>query len=69
MTFVDQIDPSNGNESQYFTQTFFEYYLVMTDINNPSYYELRYSNPSGPLVYEVNSSYPSGHVVDPNYFI
>jgi hypothetical protein len=69
MTFVDQIDILTGDESQYFTHTFYQYYIVLTDINNPTYYELRYLNPTGTLVYEVNSLYPSGHVVDPNYFL
>jgi hypothetical protein len=69
MTFVNQIDILNGNESQYFAHTFYQYFIVLTDITNPTYYELRYLNPTGTLVYEVNSLYPSGHVVDPNYFL
>jgi hypothetical protein len=68
MTFNNQI-ASNGNESQFFDHYFWTYYIVLTDINNPSYYELRNLSPNGTLIYEVNSTYPSGHIVDPNYFV
>jgi hypothetical protein len=67
MNFINQIDSTNGNESQYFEEMFFEYYFVLTDPLNPTYYELRLSN--GTVIYERNASYPSGNVVDINYFI
>lgn len=67
MNFINQIDSTNGNESQYFEKMFFEYYFVLTDPLNPTYYELRLSN--GTVIYERNASFPSGNVVDSNYFI
>jgi len=67
MNFINQIDSTNGNESQYFEKPFFEYYFVLTDPLNPTYYELRL--PNGTVIYERNASFPSGNVVDSNYFI
>jgi hypothetical protein len=68
MTFNNQI-ASNGNQSQFYKHSFWTYYIVLTDINNPSYFEIRNQSPTGALLYEVNATYPSGHIVDPNYFV
>jgi hypothetical protein len=67
LDFVNQINSTNGNESQFFQKKFFEYYFVLTDPLNPTYYELRL--PNGTVIYERNASFPSGNVVDSNYFI
>jgi hypothetical protein len=69
MDFNNLIDPSNGNETQYFYQTFGSYWVIPTDINNPQYFDLYDGWPGGVVIYEVNATYPSGHIVDPNYFI
>ena len=69
LNYFNLIDPSNGNETQYFQKEFASYWSVATDPNNISYFEIRYGGPSGIPIYEVNSSYPSGHIIDPNYFV
>jgi hypothetical protein len=69
LNYFNLINPSNGNETQYFQKEFANYWAVATDPNNLSYFEIRYGGSTGPLLYEVNSTYPSGHIVDPNYFI
>jgi hypothetical protein len=69
MNYVNIVNPSNGNESQYFDKEFANYWTVATDPNNLSYFEIRVGGPTGTPIYEVNASYPSGHIIDPNYFI
>jgi hypothetical protein len=69
MDFVNFINPNGLKEVQYFTKSFGSYWIQPTDPNNPTYFNLWDSWPSGTLIYEVNASFPNGNIVDPNYFI
>ena len=69
MNFNNLIDTTTGNEVQYFYQSFGSYWILPTDINNPSYFNLWDGYPGGTIIYEVNSTYPSGHIVVPSYFV
>ena len=69
MDYINVINPTNGNEAQFFRKQLANYWVVATDPNNLNYFEIRVNSPSGTPIYEVNASYPIGHIIDPNYFI
>lgn len=56
----------NGREVQYYNQSFKNYNVILTDINNPTYFNIRVNNT---IIYEVNSTYPSGNIIDAYYFV
>jgi hypothetical protein len=69
MDYVNEINPTNGNEAQFFKKEFANYWVVATDPNNVLYFEIRYGGPTGTAIYEVNSTYPLGNIIDPSYFV
>ncbi len=67
MTFNNNIDPNNGNESQWWEYDFTPYRVYMTDINNPNSFEIRLVT-TGAVIYQKIGTNP-GVIIDPTYFV
>ena len=67
MTFNNNIDPNNGNESQWWEYDFTPYRVYMTDINDPNSFEIRLVT-TGAVIYQKIGTNP-GVIIDPSYFV